>query len=237
MLTITLVRHGNTNANNERWIQGQLGKQKNKQNSCPERFLSDTELNDNGLKQAKQCGERLKNERFDHVYCSDLKRCRQTASEILVFHESLTIEYRPGLREADFGKLSGLPIKALSHEAARLKVSYDQAAAVHGGETRMTFETRIIQTFETIVKDAKEKGYTSILIVTHGGPLRCLAAYWEQQKYQVMDTSIRISTVPHGNTAVTKITIDANGKGFIYVFNDSSHLDAQNTANDPPPAV
>jgi broad specificity phosphatase PhoE len=26
MLVITLVRHGNTNANNERWIQGQLGK-------------------------------------------------------------------------------------------------------------------------------------------------------------------------------------------------------------------
>lgn len=163
--------------------------------------------------------------------------CAKTASEILVFHESLTIEYRPGLREADFGKLSGLPIKALSHEAARLKVSYDQAAAVHGGETRVTFETRIIQTFETIVKDAKEKGYTSILIVTHGGPLRCLAAYWKQQGYQVMDTSIRISTVPHGNTAVTKITIDDSGKGFIYEFNDSSHLDAQNAANDPPPAV
>lgn len=37
----------------------------------------DTELNKNGLNQAACCGERLKLASYDHVYCSDLKRCKQ----------------------------------------------------------------------------------------------------------------------------------------------------------------
>lgn len=37
------------------------------------------------------------------------------------------------------------------------------------------FENRVIEAFRKIVKDAKQEGYASILIVTHGGPLRSLS--------------------------------------------------------------
>lgn len=45
--------------------------------------LVDTVLNKNGLNQARKCGERLQNETYDHVYCSDLTRCKQVKSKIL----------------------------------------------------------------------------------------------------------------------------------------------------------
>lgn len=81
-LTVTLVRHGNTDANNERWIQGQVGKQLKICFSKVLIFFSssvDTELNTVGLDQANRCGHRLKDEQFQHVYCSDLKRCKQVS--------------------------------------------------------------------------------------------------------------------------------------------------------------
>lgn len=42
-------------------------------------FFIDTDLNKNGRDQAKRCGKRLKDDHFDHVYCSDLSRCKQVS--------------------------------------------------------------------------------------------------------------------------------------------------------------
>ncbi len=61
-----LVRHGQTPYNAERRLQGQ----------------TDIPLSETGRGQARALGERLKNEgaRFDALYCSRLKRARETAS-------------------------------------------------------------------------------------------------------------------------------------------------------------
>ncbi|KAI7870774.1 histidine phosphatase superfamily [Spinellus fusiger] len=77
-LYITLVRHGNTDANNEKWLQGH----------------TDTSLNSNGLQQATLVGERLKVEKFDKVYCSTLYRCQQTEKAITHYHPNSPVDYR-----------------------------------------------------------------------------------------------------------------------------------------------
>ena len=63
VLELWLIRHGETDWNRERRIQGQ------RQNP----------LSALGIKQARRLGLRLEAETFDKVYSSDLKRALQTA--------------------------------------------------------------------------------------------------------------------------------------------------------------
>ncbi len=61
---VTLVRHGETNENVKKILQGSL----------------DTHLNNHGQKQAEALGVRLKDFHFDSVFCSDLQRCRSVCT-------------------------------------------------------------------------------------------------------------------------------------------------------------
>ncbi|KAI8640317.1 histidine phosphatase superfamily [Parasitella parasitica] len=218
-LLVTLVRHGNTDANNERWLQGHV----------------DTNLNENGSSQAACCGKRLQNASYDHVYCSDLKRCKQTASAILAHHSpNISIDFIPILRERDFGRLSRQPLSYLLSESQRQGLSMDKFISNHDGESEFTFRSRVISAWDFIVRDAQERQYQSILVVTHGGPLKHLARYWIDNEFLVVNEELKVAPVAHGNTAVTRI--DVTDKT-IYEFNSTSHLKDQSANQPPPPAV
>ncbi|KAI7893638.1 histidine phosphatase superfamily [Mucor mucedo] len=210
--TVTLVRHGNTDANNERWLQGQI----------------DTDLNKNGREQAKRCGKRLKDDPFSKVYCSDLNRCKQTAAAIMAHHPGLSIAYDEQLRERDFGKLSGKPLKYLTSESTRQHLSVDEFITQEGGESVEVFRRRIITAYEKLIAEAQEQQLSSILVVTHGGPLKYLTSYWIENEYK-LDPLI-VKPMAHGNTAITKIH-----NQMIIQFNSTDHLLNQN--QPPPPAV
>ncbi len=90
-MKIIIVRHGETEANILRICQGQThGK-----------------LNDEGISQAKKVAERLKNEKFDAIYSSDLRRALDTTKEIAKFHPHLSINTDKRLRERYFGSFQG----------------------------------------------------------------------------------------------------------------------------------
>lgn len=65
-MKVTFVRHGQTEWN-------RLGKQQG---------LADIPLDQTGIEQARKTAQLLKDEAFDCVYCSPLKRARQTAQMI-----------------------------------------------------------------------------------------------------------------------------------------------------------
>ena len=65
-MKIIFVRHCETDWNKEERCQG----------------VTDLELNSNGLAQAKKLGIYFKDKKVDYVFCSDLKRARQTLNEI-----------------------------------------------------------------------------------------------------------------------------------------------------------
>ncbi len=64
----------------------------------------DIELSDLGKRQAKELGERYKDEEFDAIFCSDLQRSYKTAG--IAFGEKFPIIQDKRLRECDYGDLT-----------------------------------------------------------------------------------------------------------------------------------
>lgn len=88
MLQVHLVRHGETQWNAERRIQGQ----------------SDSPLTAHGERQAWQVGERARTLNITHIIASDLGRTRRTA-EIIAEACGCSIVLDSRLRELDMGFL------------------------------------------------------------------------------------------------------------------------------------
>ena len=99
MTTLYLVRHGETVDNANLIMQGQTQGQ----------------LNENGIKQAREFSEEWKNKPLDVVIASDLKRSVDTAKIIAEPHH-LEVLSTPLLRERDWGSFTGRYIPDLKGE-------------------------------------------------------------------------------------------------------------------------
>ncbi len=99
MLQVYLVRHGETQWNAERRIQGQ----------------SDSPLTAHGERQAWQVGERARTLGITHIIASDLGRTRRTA-EIIAEACGCSVMTDSRLRELDMGVLEKRHIDSLSEE-------------------------------------------------------------------------------------------------------------------------
>ena len=94
MTILGLIRHGVTDWNQARRMQGQ----------------TDIPLNAEGERQAQALGERLKNEplHWDAIYSSDLIRASTTAEYIRIALGLKEVRTNPLLRERKFGAAEGL---------------------------------------------------------------------------------------------------------------------------------
>ena len=75
---------------------------------------NDVELSELGKKQAKELGERYKDQRFDAIFCSDLQRSYKTAE--IAFGSKFPIVKDARLRECDYGDLTQKPAEIVSPE-------------------------------------------------------------------------------------------------------------------------
>ena len=99
MLQVYLVRHGETQWNAERRIQGQ----------------SDSQLTDKGERQAWQVGERAKTLGITHIIASDLGRTRRTA-EIIAKACGCDVQLDSRLRGLEMGGMERRHIESLTEE-------------------------------------------------------------------------------------------------------------------------
>jgi probable phosphoglycerate mutase len=151
---ICLVRHGETNWNLEQRFQGQL----------------DISLNARGRAQAEALARELAGERFDHIYCSDLKRAVQTATPFARAH-GLRIEQNPLLREKRDGAWEGYThseIKAAFPREHRQYRARQLDFVIPQGEGLTQFAERVTSVLTQIAQ--AHKGET-LLIVAHAGVL------------------------------------------------------------------
>lgn len=101
MVTIIFESHGTT-LDNENYVSS---------------GWYDVELSTLGKRQAKELGERYKNESFDAIFCSDLQRSYKTA-EIAFRDRNFKVSKDKRLRECNYGDFTGHPSKEVEAEKA-----------------------------------------------------------------------------------------------------------------------
>jgi len=201
---ILFVRHGETDWNVKRIIQGWKG----------------TRLNALGLAQARLMSARVRRMdlKLDAILCSDLLRAVQTA-EALAKPLKLKLERRKDLRERSFGDWEG---KRVEDVLAKYKlgpgVRKDPFLAFepHGGESMPVFAKRMQGFLKAVLKQHKGK---TVAAVTHGGPVRiaaCLAVGVNPKEYFVLGRP--------GNVSLTLLSYQG-GVWWMEFYNDSAHLE------------
>lgn len=149
MTKIILVRHGETDWNLTRRIQG---------------GSSDTPLNDNGRQQAEKIAQRLRSEDIKAIYSSPLQRALYTASAI-ASHHGLEVSIEKSLREIEVGELEGVLVdkigKFLDHMLAGDK---DEVPRMPGGESLVELQERGWGTVQRLAEKHPEQ---VIVVVCH----------------------------------------------------------------------
>ena len=151
MLKVLLVRHGETDWNQERRIQGSG---------------SDRPLTEAGKQQAESTGSRLKQESVQAIYSSPLRRARDTAQAIARHHQ-LEVQIEPSLNEIYAGELEGISLKKigsfLSELVARER-GYESIHKQYGGESRIEVQERAWGAIQRLA-DNHRNG--AIVVVSH----------------------------------------------------------------------
>lgn len=158
--TIYIVRHGETDYNVNHITQGH----------------TDSNLTENGIKQAEALAQVFKDIQFDIVYSSDLSRAKRTA-EIITLDRNITVNTSKLLRERSYGMYDGRPssifvsenkeilekLKTLPRlEKRKVKFAPDIESDEEINHRMITFLSELDETNEN----------KTILITTHGGIMR-----------------------------------------------------------------
>ncbi|MFP5597816.1 2,3-diphosphoglycerate-dependent phosphoglycerate mutase GpmB [Kluyvera sp. 142486] len=157
MLQVYLVRHGETQWNAERRIQGQ----------------SDSPLTAKGEQQAVQVGDRVRTYGITHVIASDLGRTRRTA-EIIADACGCGVMFDARLRELDMGVLEQRHLDSLSAEEEawrRLVVNGTPDGRIPEGESMQELSVRMRAALNACLD---LPAGSRPLLVSHGIALGCL---------------------------------------------------------------
>jgi probable phosphoglycerate mutase len=170
MALLYLARHGETDWNRERRLQGQ----------------TDIPLNEAGRTQARALGARLRSVAFSAAYSSDALRAQETA-EIVVTDRSLVVVAVPDLRERHYGRWEGHRVEdvmAADPESwhAWQGSQRDRHAAPHGGESDAQIEDRLNRALGDIAASHADE---AVLVVSHGGVIGRILSRWLETKVPV----------------------------------------------------
>lgn len=158
MTTLFLIRHGETDWNRDRRIQG----------------ATDIPLNDTGRQQARtaaaELGTRLDTRHPVGVVASDLSRARETAGIIADELGLSAPSVYPALRERAYGVAEGMQIHEF-HE----RFGASHRGGVPDAEEPAQLRVRALGALHAVVADLRRvtaPGPGTLVIVSHGGLIR-----------------------------------------------------------------
>lgn len=188
-MKLYLIRHGQTDWNVAGKIQGS----------------HDSELNENGISQAKALGAKLLDSglKFSKIYSSTQKRAFKTA-EIISGITKKPLEAVKGLEEISLGAWEGLTweevIQKYSAEYKRWRQDLRYAKAPEGESYQEMLE-RVLAALHRIIQTNSEDA----AVVTHGAVIMCLRCYITNTPFEKM------REFQAKNTSVLEISSDMLG--------------------------
>lgn len=159
-MKIYLVRHGQTDWNYQKKIQGQ----------------QDVDINEQGIRQAEKLAEILKNVPFEYAVCSPLTRAHHTA-EILLKYHSVPLSYDERLKEIYLGKWEGKTHKEVMTQEKNPVWQYFHCPENYHPDGDMESLEKLYRRGEAFVREVLfplEDHYETILVVAHGGLIRTI---------------------------------------------------------------
>ena len=199
-MKILVTRHGQTNWNVEKRIQGR----------------TDIELNYKGIEQAYQTKENLENEKIDLIICSPLKRAKQTA-DIINKDRNIPIIYDERLLEICYGENEGRLHDDFDYDGFWNIVNTHE---YKDAENVNNFIKRVYNFLEDIKKHKEE----NILIVTHNGVCRAINTYFNgiPKDNNIINLGIK-------NCEVVKYNFAKTNDFIIYAHRGASAYAPENT--------
>ena len=182
MTDLYLVRHGETDWNRQRRIQG----------------LTDIPLNETGRAQARATGMLLSRRHWDGIYASPLSRARETASIIadqVGLGEPTLVD---ALVERNYGQAEGL-------DWLEVETRYPHGTVVPGRESREQVGARVIP---ALMELAADRPGESLLVVSHGGAIRAVLNQVEPEASHGMITNGSVHSFRLEDGALRLITFD-----------------------------
>jgi len=154
---VVLLRHAHSTAN----LKGVLAGRDNRVGLSPR-----------GRREAEELADLLATQKFDAIYSSPLRRCKETIAPLLVLKKQ-KVEFLDDLLEMEYGRWSGKSLPLLAKEELWKAIqSRPSTVRFPGGESFSEMSVRANQAVMT-----KAAGKSRILIVSHGDVIKSIVAF------------------------------------------------------------
>lgn len=151
-MLITLIRHAEVDEAYHKCYNGHI----------------DIELSSKGKKEAKELANHFFDIEFNAIFCSDLKRCKQTLASF-----DLTVKpvYTAQLREKSWGKHEGKTFDDIIQNESFCYENFEQWINALDGEEYSSYITRVKDFFTGFLPSCSSG---KVLVMTHAGVIRVL---------------------------------------------------------------
>ena len=198
-MRLIITRHGETLDNQKGIMQGHLpGK-----------------LSPEGIEQGKKLAVRLKKEKFDAIYSSDLARAADTAKIIGQFHPKIKINFVQELRERNLGEFQGKTRAEVGWGAKNAAYNSKSFQPKHGESLKDLYQ-RAKKFLDKIIHQHQND---NVLLIGHNGIDKALMAVITNQKVENMFEMENLK-----NTSINIYEIDEDENHKIHLFNCVKHL-------------
>ncbi len=197
-MELILIRHGSTLWNEERRIQG----------------LSDIDLSDTGLDQARHLALSLKDHPISSIYSSPLKRARKTAEIINEYHQ-VPLYLEQDLTEMNHGDLEGISVQELitrRKDFLRKWLTDPASVSMPHGESFLELQTRAWKVIEGILTKGE-----NVIVVAHNFTIASILC--RIQNIPLME--FRSVCVDPASKTIIRFH---HGLAYLELFNDRAYL-------------
>jgi probable phosphoglycerate mutase len=182
MTLLYLVRHGETDWNRARRIQGS----------------TDIPLNTTGRQQAATTGALLARRRWDGIYSSPLSRALETASIIAAEAELGAPRTIDAIVERNYGTAEGMT-------GFEIDRRFPPGTEVPGRETREQVAARVLPALLQLADDHPDQ---SLIVVSHGGVIRSILSMVHPDSSREAIRNGSIHSFRHDDGELTLIAFD-----------------------------